>query len=740
MTGNEAARRIEELSEHVRVLQHEYYVLNRPSVSDREYDRLFDELKRLEEQYPNLKKPDSPTHRVGSDLSKELPEVEHTVPVLSLDKGYTEADVISWAEKTAKNAGRTLSFVVEEKIDGVSIVLYYEKGVLSRAVTRGNGFVGNDVTDNVKTIGSVPLRLPEQVTAAVRSEIYLSKNDFERVNSSMEVPYANPRNLAAGTIRRYKSSEVARVPLNIFCYEGYFETELPTHAEVLARLTRLGFRVNGRTGFFSTGGGAGPAGGTAGVSSGSRQQTAETAEGSRTVGVGWTVGSMAELPDFIRKETEERNDMPYEIDGLVMKVNEIEVRDLLGYTGHHPRWAIAYKFEAPEGISTVQKIEVQVGRTGRVTPVARIEPVKIGGSTVSNVTLHNQEYISLLELAVGDRVAVSKRGDVIPAVERVMEKNEEGNTAWRMPRSCSSCGTPVELRGAHHFCPNREGCPAQIRGRLYFYIGTGQMDIDNLGPETVQTLIEKGFVKTIPDLYTADYGRLAELPGFGEKKIALIKEGLEKSKNRRFKLVLQSLGIPELGPKVAELLIDAGYGDIDSLFRLADEGNPEPLIAISGIGEKTARNIVEELSRPELRKEIEELRKIGLRFSAGPAGPGGPGAGGRFGVAAGPGGEIAAAGEGASGGILPVEAQIFKDETWCVTGSFEHFSPRSKAMEEVERRGGRTSGTVTGKTTHLLAGANPGSKLTKAKEVGAEIVTEEEFVRRLRESGWEEPS
>ena len=702
MTGNEAARRIEELSEGVRVLQHEYYVLNRPSVSDREYDRLFDELKRLEAQYPYLKKPDSPTHRVGSDLSKELPEVEHTVPVLSLDKGYTEGDVISWAEKTAKNAGRTLSFVLEEKIDGVSIVLYYEKGLLARAVTRGNGFVGNDVTDNVKTIGAVPLRLPEPVTAAVRGEIYLAKNDFEGVNSSMEVPYANPRNLAAGTIRRYKSSEVARVPLNIFCYEGYFETEFPTHAEVLARLTPLGFRVNGRTGFFSTGWGAGSAGGT--------------------VGAGWTVGTMAELREFIRKETEERNDMPYEIDGLVMKVNEIDVRDLLGYTGHHPRWAIAYKFEAPEGISTVKKIEVQVGRTGRVTPVARVEPVKIGGSTVSNVTLHNQEYISLLELAVGDRVAVSKRGDVIPAVERVMEKNEEGNTTWRMPLSCPSCGTPVELRGAHHFCPNREGCPAQIRGRLYFYIGTGQMDIDNLGPETVQTLIEKGFVKTIPDLYTVDYDRLVELPGFGEKKIALIKEGVEKSKGRRFKQVLQSLGIPELGPKVAELLIHEGYRDIDSLFRLAEEGNPDPLIAISGIGEKTARNIIGELSRPELKKEIEELRKIGLGFETGPAGPGG---------------EVGAAGEGASGGILPEEAQIFEGETWCVTGSFENFSPRSEAMEEVERRGGRTAGRVTGKTTHLLVGANPGSKLSKAKDLGAEIVTEEEFLRRLHESGCE---
>ena len=701
MTRDEASRRIEELSERIRFLQHEYYVLNRPSVSDKEYDRFFDELQRLEEQHPDLIKPDSPTHRVGSDLSKELPEVEHTVPVLSLEKGYSSADVINWAEKTAKNAGRKLSFVVEEKIDGVSIVLYYENGVLARAVTRGNGYVGNDVTDNVKTIGSVPLKLREPVTVAVRGEIYLAKEDFERVNAAMEVVYANPRNLAAGTIRRYKSREAAEVPLNIFCYEGYFETALPTHAEVLVRLKHLGFRVNDRTGFFYTDEGGPPA-----------------IDSVHAAGAGWTVGSLSDLSDFIRRETEVRDAMPYEIDGLVMKVNEIEVRDVLGYTGHHPRWAIAYKFEAPQGISTVKKIETQVGRTGRVTPVARIEPVKIGGSTVSNVTLHNQEYISLLELAVGDKVAVSKRGDVIPAVERVIEKNEEGNTTWSMPRSCPSCGTAVVLRGAHHFCPNRDGCPAQVRGRLYFFIGTGQMDIDNLGPETVQTLIEKGFVKSIPDLYTADYDRLLQFQGFGEKKINLIKKGLEKSKERGFKQVLQSLGIPELGPKAAELLIDAGYRDIESLFQLAEQGTPEPLVAIPGIGEKTARNILEELSRPELRKEIEELKKIGLRFRAGPEEGGGPGQG--------------PFGRGGSEGALP-----FTGETWCVTGSFKRFSPRTKAMEEVERRGGRTAGAVTGKTTHLLAGENPGSKLKKAEELGVSIVSEEEFVRRLRESGGE---
>ena len=691
MTRDEAKREIDSLSEKLRTYQHEYYVLGRPSVSDREYDRLFDRLKSLEEEFPELRRPDSPTHRVGSDLTAEFPEVDHTIPVLSLDKGYSEPEILDWARKTARNVERELSFVVEEKIDGVSIVLYYEDGLLVRAVTRGNGYVGNDVTTNVKTIGSVPLRLDEEVDVAVRGEIYLPKSEFLRINESLEVPFANPRNLAAGTLRRQKSSEVAAIPLDIFCYEGYFSTGVESHHESLRRLKGLGFRINPRVGFFSGGSGSGP------IEDLDRETDEE-----------WFTGTLEDLGRFIEGEEELRDDLEYEIDGLVIKINEMDVRDRLGYTGHHPRWAIAYKFESPQAISRVEEIDIQVGRTGRVTPVARIEPVKIGGSVVSNVTLHNQDYISLLEVAVGDSVAVSKRGDVIPAVEKVVEKNEEGNTTWKLPSTCPACGSRLTVLGAHTFCPNRKECPAQVKGRLQFFVGSRQMDIDNLGPETLEVLLDQGLVRSVEDLYFADYDSLKRLPGFGERKVELIKEGVGKSKKRPYRTVLQSLGIPELGPKAAELLIDAGYTRVEDLFYLADRDDVEALTAIPGIGNKTARTILDEFKNPQLRDQVESLKQAGLNLEQGEV-PEGP--------------------------ELP---QIFSGQTWCVTGSFENFNPRSAAMEEVKKRGGRTVSSVSGATTHLLAGPGAGSKLTKARDMGVEIVSEEEFIEMLESAGGRE--
>ncbi len=678
-----AEEEIRKLSELLRRYQHEYYVLVAPSVSDREYDRLFDRLQELEGEFPDLKAADSPTQRVGSDLSEALPEVEHRIPVLSLDKAYSVEEVAGWMHRSADKIGRPLSFVVEEKIDGVSIVLYYESGLLVRALTRGNGYVGNDITANVKTIGAIPLRLPERVDVAVRGEIYLPIDKFEGLNKSLETPYANPRNLAAGTLRRIKSSEVAAFPLTIFCYEGFFGDDRLSHIEVLTRLRRLGFRVSSRIGVFSSRIGPGDV------------EDADPA---------WTFGAIESLPEYIERAAEERRSLDYEIDGLVVKINELDVREELGYTGHHPRWAMAYKFESPEGTTVVRNIEVQVGRTGRVTPVARVEAVQIGGSTIRNVTLHNQDYVAMLEISVGDTVAVSRRGDVIPAVERVLQKNEEGNPVWKMPDECPSCGSLLEIHGAHHFCRN-PSCPDQVRGRLHFFIGTGQMDIDNLGPETVELLIREGMVEDIPDLYTVDYRKLDNYPGFGEKKIALIEEGIEKSRERPFSVVLPSLGIPEVGPKVTELLIGSGYRDIDAILRLAEEEDEEKLVAVKGIGEKTAKTIIEEFSRPEQRRRIERLRELGLRMSADEGGAGAE-----------------------DSGELGNE---FAGEVWCVTGSFTRFNPRSKAVEEIKKRGGRTSSQVSGATTHLLVGENPGGKLKKARELGVNIVQEEEFLRRL---------
>jgi DNA ligase (NAD+) len=520
------------------------------------------------------------------------------------------------------------------------------------------------------------------VTVAVRGEVFLARSLFASINANMEEPYANPRNLASGSLRRVKSSEVAGIPLSIFVYEGAFKDAAATHHQTLEELEDLGFRLNARTGFFSDGPG--------------RALVKDRHPG-------WRTGSVGDIVDFIESERRERKDLDYEIDGIVVKVDEFSARESLGYTGHHPRWAIAFKFESPQGATTVRVIEAQVGRTGRITPVARVEPVKISGATISNVTLHNQEYIDMLELAIGDRVAVSRRGDVIPAVERVLEKNETGAATWQLPTTCPACGTVLKKQGAHHFCLN-ETCPAQVRGRLEFFVGRGQMDIEGVGPETIEVLVAKGLVRNVEDLYSFDPGKLLGIPGFGDKKVTQLREGIEKSRRQPFHVVFPSLGIPDIGQKVTELLIDAGYRDIDSLLEVARKGDPAPLLEIHGIGERTAETLIRELGRPQMRRRIEKLRKAGVQLNEGepPAGP----------------------------AALP---QSFAGQTWCVTGSFEHFTPREMAMEEVKRRGGRVGSSVTSRTTHLLVGASPGSKLEKARSLGVAVVSEAEFLSFLHQ-------
>ena len=677
--------RAQELHRLLEEYQKAYYVTGRPLVSDLEYDRLFDELVLLEKEHPELKTPDSPTQRVGSDLSSDFPEVAHTIPVLSLDKAYSDAEILSWITKTMKNTGENLSFVLEEKLDGFSIVLYYEKGLLVRAVTRGNGFVGNDVTANVRTIHSVPLRLSEPVDIAVRGEVFLKKAEFERINSTLIEPYANPRNLAAGTIRRNRSSETAQVPLSVYVYEGFWSSAVPytDHLQILSRLRTLGFPVDPHLSFFA--------------------RTREEAElRLQEAGLEGFAGSFDDIPSVIVKNTEGRSALPYEIDGLVVKVNELSVREDLGYTGHHPRWAIAYKFEAPQAQTQVLDIDVQVGRTGRITPVARVKETRLSGSTIRNITLHNQDYVDELELAIGDTVSISKRGDVIPAVENVIEKNEKGNTTWKMPDVCPECGSALVRRGAHSFCPNRD-CPAQVKGRIAFFCAKDQMDLEGLGPKTVEILYDNGFVRSVGELYEFDFSRLRGIDGFGGtegRKIDAMKMAVEKSRTAPFRNVLVALGIPEFGKKAVDLLCDAGYDSMDKLLKVASDNDVESLSSIKGIGNVTAQLIIDGLNSDDTRNLIDELRKAGLQMED--------------------------AKEDNSG-----YEQIFAGQSWCVTGTFENFNPRSLAMDEIKKRGGTEVSSVSGKTSCLLAGAGAGSKLAKARELGVRVVTEQEFLQMI---------
>ena len=684
--------RARELGKLLTEYQKAYYVDGRPLVSDLEYDRLFDELSQIEAEHPETRSPDSPTQRVGSDLSSDFPEVQHTIPVLSLDKAYSDTEILSWIAKTTKNTGENLSFVLEEKLDGFSIVLYYEKGLLARAVTRGNGFVGNDVTNNVKTIYSVPLRLNEAIDIAVRGEVFLKKAEFERINATLAEPYANPRNLAAGTIRRNKSSETTQVPLSIYVYEGFWADggELTDHIQILSRLRALGLPVDPNLSYFC--------------------KTKDEAEQRlREASLEGRAGSFEDIPQAITDYTSQRQGLPYEIDGLVVKVNELSTREELGYTEHHPRWAIAYKFEAPQAQTQVLDIDVQVGRTGRITPMARIKETQLSGSTIRNITLHNQDYVDELELAIGDTVAISKRGDVIPAVESVIEKNDIGCTTWHMPENCPVCGSTLIRKGAHHFCPNYD-CPAQAKGRLSFFCAKGQMDMEGLGPRTIEVLYDNGFVRSIGELYTFDFNRMKSLKGFGGtegKTIENIRTSILQSRKTPFRNVLVSLGIPEFGKKAVDLVCDAGFDSMDKLLDIADRKDEGALSTIKGIGPITANLIIDGLNSPNTRKLIDELREAGLRMEDEKQAP------------------------------SDLE-QIFQGQSWCVTGTFVNFNPRGKAMDEIKKRGGTEVSGVSRKTTCLLAGSGAGSKLDKAKEFGVRIVTEDEFLRMIGFTSGEE--
>ena len=661
----EVDKRIAELTQILQGHDYQYYVLNKSSLTDSEYDLHFQELQQLEQKYPELIRPDSPSQRVGSDLTNDFPEATHSTPVLSLDKAYSYAEIHKWIGRVSKGITTPFHLVIEEKMDGSSLVLYYREGMLTQALTRGNGEVGNDITQNVKTIHSVPLRLTSPRTAAIRGEVFMALSDFVEMNREQSIEYSNPRNFASGSLRRIKSAEVARIPLRFFAYEPFGDGFNNSHSENIAQLTELGLAVN------------------------PHQKRIVVDPRNESL----LDKAFEEIEQFLVLSAAYRQDLDYEIDGMVIKIDEILMRAQLGYTDHHPRWALAWKFESPQGSTKVHSIDLQIGRTGRVTPMARVEAVSVGGTSIQNITLHNQAYIETLGLAAGDTVAVSRRGDVIPAIEQVLEKGRQ--LEWQMPALCPACSNMLEKRGAHHFCPNFN-CPARQKGRLAFFTGRDQMDIENLGAETISTLICEGIIHDIPDIFRLDYARIARLPGFGEKKVALIRSGVEKAQKQSYRRIMVSLGIIDFGPKLAELLEDNGYLSIDALFSLIDEGAEEKLAEIKGIGKKTVETVAWQLRDGRFRTMVAELKKLDLNFST----------------------------QKQQASTLP---PLFHGQRWCVTGSFEHFKPRSLAIEAIKKRSGEIVSDVSSKTTHLLAGSSAGSKFDKAQKFGIIIVDEQKF-------------
>jgi DNA ligase (NAD+) len=635
-------KEIRELEEQIRYHQHLYYVKNNPSISDLEFDLLFKKLQKLEEANPNLLSENSPTKVVGSDLDNSFEKVTHKIPVMSLTNTYNSSELLEWISKTSE----TELYSVEWKIDGASIVLYYENGKLDKAVSRGSKGIGDDITENIRTVKTIPLVLKEKVSIYVRGEAYMGFKDFEKFNSLNDGKYANPRNLTSGSIKHKNSKEVAKRPIKILTYDGYFPSgygKIKTHSEMLAYMDKIGLPVSTEN----------------------------------------TLAKTKDIEKIIEKYRSKKDFLDFPTDGLVIKLNDFALRDNLGFTSHSPRWARAFKFDSLMKESTILKIDFAIGRTGKITPRAEIEPIQLGGTTVRFATLHNQDYINELGIGIGAKVLVAKRGEIIPAVEEVVEAGKEG--IFQLPEICPSCKTKLESidDSVDKFCSNLN-CPDREVNSLIFYCSRNQMDIEGLGEKQIQNFYSMKYIKKIPDIYYlhSKKNEIKELDGFGEKSISIILEGIENSKNKDMKLLLPSLGFSEIGHKVTELLIDSGYDDIDKIIFLANSKNAESeLLEIHGIGEKIVHSIIQTFKDKKNLSMIESL-----------------------------------------------------NQTWCVTGTFEKFQPREKAIDLILFHGGKKVTSVSSKTTHLLAGENAGSKLEKATELGVKIINEKEFLKILSEN------
>ncbi len=570
MDREAAQKRMEGLTEEITRHDHLYYVLGKPEISDKAYDQLVDELVELEKRFPDLALPDSPTKRVGSELDNTFPHVEHPVPMLSLEKCHSPDQVVSWIQKVQEKVGEKLSFIVEEKIDGTAIELTYEAGgLLIKAATRGNGKTGYDITRNARTIRTLPLRLKKPASITVRGEVFVKTADFERLRKQDGLSWNSSRNLAAGALRRKQSAEAAKIPLDIFVFDAVAgdADERLNHMDLLKSLGELGFKINPSNRVFT---------------------------------------DPEKLKAHLTEAASQRDRLDYEIDGMVIKVNERHVREHLGTTDRYPKWAVAYKFKSPENETLLKGIEVRIGRLGRVTPVAKLRPVRIGSSTIARATLHNQGYVDTLELAVGDTVKVVRRGKVIPSVETVLEKNRLGNHTWQMPKHCPICDAAIQARGRHHYCPNTD-CTDQVRGRLVWFCK--KMGIKYLGPKTMEWFIAEKRIRHPEDLYALNAEVLEEAGGFGEKKISTVMATLEKSKERPVHTVLTALGIEGLGPRTIKALSKAGFDTLDKIMTAGVEG----LVQVEGIGEVSAQKIIDGLT-PRLMETTKALRKLGLNI------------------------------------------------------------------------------------------------------------------------------
>ena len=672
----EVLREVESLREKIRSHDYLYYVEGTPEISDDAYDALFRRLRELEEAHPELVTPDSPTQRVGAEPRDDLPTIRHTAPMLSLDSSQEPEEVSRFMDRVRRGLaleeeGPDPAYLLQPKLDGVSIELVYEDGVLVRGVTRGNGQQGEGVTDNVRTIASVPLRLrqegrPAPDLLAVRGEVLMKLSAFEGLNQRLveegSEPYANPRNATSGALRQLDSSITAQRPLeflafDILAVEGdAFERD----EEGVRALQSWGLPVPERV------------------------RMASSAE---------------EVLDYHLAFARDRDELDYEIDGIVIKLDDWAGRERLGATSHHPRWALALKFEPRKEVTRIERIALQVGRTGVLTPVALLRPVEVGGVTVSRATLHNREELERKDVREGDLVRVQRAGDVIPqVVEVVPEDGRERADAFRMPERCPNCDTPLVSRGPFTLCPNRFGCAAQLKGRIVHFASRGGLDIEGLGQETAALLVERKMVVELADLFDLEVEEVAELPGFAELSASNLIEAIAERRRTELRRFLFGLGIPEVGATVAR--------DLAAHFRTLGairEADRETLEKVKGIGPKMSELIVEffrdERNAAAIDEVVSRMEELSVYEPA------------------------------------PDEDRGSSDiagQTWVFTGGMESMT-RGEAKKRVEALGARATSSVSGATDVVVAGEGAGSKLEKAQELGIRILDESQFLELLGE-------
>ena len=668
MTLREATERALALRREIAVHRKRYYVDNDPDVSDAAYDALERELVEVETAYPELITPDSPTQRVGGEPSESFSTFEHRTPLLSLDNAYGAADLRDWETRLLRtlDEGQTPTYMVEPKVDGLSVAVHFEGGGLRRGVTRGDGTVGEDVTSNVRTIRSIPLELPDGETRDLeaRGEVFLPRSVFAEHNRAREAAgepaFANPRNAAAGALRMLDPRITAERKLDCFFYDvaRWGGQERATHEETFTLLRRLGLRTNP---------------------------------------LNRVCASIDEVVEAFDELGELRDTLDYEIDGLVVKVNELPLRDIAGTTSKFPRWAIAVKYPAQQATTRVLRIAVQVGRTGKLTPVAELEPVQLAGTTVSRATLHNEDEVERKDVREGDTVFVEKAGEIIPqVVKTVPAKRPSGAKRYRFPVNCPVCGADAvrEEGEVARYCTN-VACPAQLREKLLHFAGRGGMDIQGLGESLVDQLLEKGLVSDVTGIYGLTAEALVELERMGEKSATNLIDEIERSRDRPLSRLLFGLGIRHVGARAARLLASR-VGSIDALAT----ADPEQLEELDEIGPKTAHAVTRFFAWPANRELVERLRAAGVRTEATEE-------------------ELAPV-------ARSVEGSPFSGKTVVLTGALPGI-PRSAAKARIEALGGKVSGSVSKKTDLLVAGEEAGSKRAKAESLGVTIMDADEF-------------